>query len=262
MRQSRVVPTRRVTEQLESFQRTSILRVPAAFDAADALSMQELVWAHLATRGVVRGDPGTWLPDRFDVPRDVNRQLPIARLRTPRLRGILDDLLGRGMWEFAERAGVLLSPPESPRTPWTVARRDWHWDAGHAGPWTPSEGVFLWCPLVRLRERSGGTLLLEGSRSLLGDFMAECEARSAWSTQERFKTWHPYLRRLYGMDPCDDPDEFLVPFQDDMGRRLRVAEASGDPGDVVITDAGIVHRIPQNHGSTPRMLMLLRAGLR
>src|SRR5438105_1546025 len=139
--------TRRVTEQLESLQRTSVERVPSAFEATDALAMQELVWGHLATQGVVRGGPQTWSPERFDVPRAICRQLPIAWLRTPRLRGVIDDLLGRGAWEFAERAGVLVGPPESPRAPWRVARADWHWDAGHAGPWVPSEGLFLWCPL-------------------------------------------------------------------------------------------------------------------
>jgi hypothetical protein len=111
-------------------------------------------------------------------------------------------------------------------------------------------------------ERHGGTLLLEGSRSLLGEFMAECEARSTWSTAERFKTWHPYLRRLYGLEPSDDPGEFLSPFVDDAGRSLRVTEVTGEPGDVVITDAGIVHRIPQHHGTEPRILMLLRAWLK
>jgi hypothetical protein len=104
-------------------------------------------------------------------------------------------------------------------------------------------------------------LLLQGSRSLLGDFMAECESRSVWSTKERFKNWHPYLRRLYGLDASDDPEEFMVPFIDDAGRRLQVTEVTGEPGDVVITDADIVHRIPQHHGSQPRILLLLRVGL-
>jgi hypothetical protein len=253
---------RRVTADLETFERTSVLRLPAAYDAEDALAMQRVVWDHLTRQGVVRTDPETWLPERCRVPRDVCRQLPLGRLRTPRLRGVLDDLLGRGKWEFAERAGILAGPPESPRTPWKVARGDWHWDAGHAGPWTPSEGLFLWCPLVSMPERSGGTMLLEGSRSLLGDFMAECEARSIWSTAERFATWHPYTRRLFGLDPADDPDDFLGPFVDDVGRHLRVSEVTGEPGDVVLTDADIVHRIPQHHGSELRVLMLHRVGLR
>jgi len=224
--------------------------------------MQQLVWEHLERQGVVREDSETWLPERFDVPRDVCRQLPLGRLRSQRLRGVLDDLMGRAKWEFAERPGVLVGPPESPRAPWKVARKDWHWDHGHSGPWTPSEGLLLWCPLTPMPQRCGGTLLLEGSRSLLGDFMAESESQSEWSTVERFKNWHPYLRRLYGLDPADDPDEFLVPSEDDRGRSMRVTEVTGEPGDVVITDADVVHRIPQHHGSHPRILMLLGVGLR
>jgi hypothetical protein len=92
--------------------------------------------------------------------------------------------------------------------------------------------------------------------------MAECESRSVWSTKERFKTWHPYLRRLYGLDPADDPDEFPLPFVDDVGRCLQVTEVTGEPGDIVITDADVIHRIPQHHGSEPRILMLLSVGLR
>lgn len=256
------MPRQLRTTGVETFLETSVLRVPGAFAPADALGIRELAWQHLARQGVSRRDPATWIPERFRGFGSLRQELPLARLRTPALRKVLDELLGRGKWRFPEQGGLLVGPPESPRKPWRIARKDWHWDAGHAGAWTPSEGLFLWCPLHAIPARCGGTLLLEGSRSLLGEFMAECEARSVWSTNQRFQTWHPYLRRLFGLDPADDPDEFLTPFIDDAGRRLQVSEVTGEPGDVVITDSGIVHRIPQHHGSEPRFILLLRVGLR
>ena len=249
-------------EQTEAFRATGIVRVPDAFDAEVALQIQERIWEHLEQNGVVRDEPATWLPERFGGFGGVRQQLPVGRLRTPRLRGAFDDLLGRSKWTFPERIGLLVSPPEMPQTPWKIARRDWHWDAGQAGPWSQKEGLFFWCVLGLIPPRSGGTLLLEGSRSLLGEFMAESEAQSVYSTRERFQEWHPYLRRLFGLDPADDPDEFLEPFVDEVGRRLRVMEVTGQPGDVIITEPGIVHRIPQHHGSSPRFLSLLRVAAR
>ncbi len=249
-------------EQTEAFRETGIVRLSAAFDADVALQIQERIWEHLEGQGVVRDEPATWLPDRFGSFGELRQRLPVSRLRTPPLRAAFDGLLGRGKWTFPERFGLLVSPPEMPQTPWKIARRDWHWDAGRAGAWSPQEGLFFWCVLGSIPPRSGGTLLLEGSRSLLGAFMAESEAQSVWSTRERFQEWHPYLRRLFGLDPADDPDEFLEPFVDDAGRRLCVTEITGEPGDIFITEPGIVHRIPQHHGSSPRFLSLLRVTAR
>lgn len=246
-------------EQLQSFTETGVSQLQSAFAPADALHIQGLVWKHLEARGVDRADPATWLPERFRGLGHLRRELPWERItRSPRVRGALDDLLGRKKWSFGEHEGLLVSPPESPRTPWTIARGDWHWDSGAAGPWTPSEGVWLWSILCPLPPRSGGTLLLEGSATLVGEFKAECEARSVWSTRERFQGWHPYLRRLYGLDASDDPLEFLSTTVDDAGRRLRVIEITGEPGDMVITQPGILHRVPQHHGDQPRCLSLRR----
>jgi hypothetical protein len=253
------MPSVLTDEQLQTFWETGVLRLNAAFEAADALHIQGLVWDHLAASGVDRGDPATWLPDRFRGLGNLRRELPWERItRSSRVRGALDELLGRKKWLFGEYEGLLASPPESPRAPWKIARGDWHWDGGAPGPWAPSDAVWLWGILCSLPPRSGGTLLLEGSAALVGEFKAECEARSIWSTRERFREWHPYLRRLYGLDPSDDPREFLSTSVDDVGRRLRVIEITGEPGDMVITQPGILHRVPQHHGGFPRFLSLRR----
>ncbi len=252
------MPTVLTDLQLQTFRETGIVRLDRAFEATDALHVQGLAWDHLAGKGVDPDDPSTWLPDRFRGLGNLRRELPWERTRTPRLRSAINDLLGHKKWSFGEYTGLLVSPPESPRTPWKIARGDWHWDSGGVGLWTPGESVWLWGILSTLPPRSGGTLLLEGSAALVGEFKAECEARSVWSTTERFREWHPYLRRLYGLDPSDDPDDFLSTTVDDVGRRLRVTEITGEPGDVVITQPGILHRVPQHHGDKPRFLSLRR----
>jgi hypothetical protein len=70
---------------------------------------------------------------------------------------------------------------------------------------------------------------------------------------------HPWLARLTGVTPepagaADRLDYFLDWQSDERGRRLRVVETGGDPGDVLLCHPFLYHAASQNHRRVPRFM--------
>jgi hypothetical protein len=245
--------------EIASFHERGHVRVRAAFPRGDALAMQELLWQELRERnGVRRDDPATW--DRsWDGLKPLARRPIFRRIASERLRGAIDDLLGADTWTAPTSWNMFrVSPPDRSPQRWRVPTEGWHWDA----PPDPRTGLMLFVFYSQVRERGGGTLFVEGAHRLISRFCAsmgaDLQARSFAEQKRRFGASHPWLARLTGAAPraSEDGLELLREERDADGIPLRVVEAHGEPGDVVICHGWCYHNKPSQHEGEPRALTI------
>lgn len=251
--------------EIDRFRETGVLPLREAFPRAAALHIQERIWNELENASPLRrDDPATWRLAAHWRVSDIIAPA-FAAIQSPRLTAAMSDLLGTAAWSYPRHwtHGLLASPPDPATTPWRITtaagvRTAWHWD----GKWTsPHDGLWFLPLYSQIGHRGGGTMLLAGSSRLLNRFYAGLSAKERQASQghlrQRFLASHPYLRVLAGIDPsAEDRLDFLAPQRDVDGQELQVLEASGEPGDVWLTDPHVLHAKPVHHGPRPRFLSI------
>jgi hypothetical protein len=249
-----------IPQDLDTFARDGVVRVPGAFAAEDAAAMQDEWWAELAdVHGVIRDDPATWRQIAGDLKRPKTSPLE-TRILTPRLQGAIDALLGAGAWEAPRDWGrVLVTFPEPGG--WDVPAGLWHWDAPLPAATTPLPALFVVSFVGRVEPRGGGTLVLAGSHRLIAAHQARLTARQAGDyavSRELFHRSHPWLAALAGKAPSP-PDRiaaFMEVETEVDGVPARVVELTAEPGDVVLCHPSILHAVAPNRGVRPRFMRI------
>jgi hypothetical protein len=123
-------------------------------------------------------------------------------------------------------------------------------------------GLFVVSFIGPVAPGGGGTLILSGSPRLLIQQERRIPAsqqgdlgRSVW---ERFHRSHPWLMALTGQAPS--PADRIAAFMDREaivdGVPLRVAELTGEPGDMVFCHPVMVHCVAPNRGTQPRFMRI------
>lgn len=244
-------------EQRVGFERTGILKLEAAFSAADASAMREVVWKELAVRhGIHQDDPSTWTP-RFVSGMATTKRHPAFRaILGPPLRAALDDLLGAGQWHEPRHQGqVLVTMPNAER--WRVPHQLWHTDVGYDTPPGVLTGVKHWAFLNAVEPGGGGTVQLAGSHRLLERYVSQLppDRREYKQVRDSFLRSHPWLRQLAAPDDDPDRNRRLMDVEADIdGLPARVVELTGQPGDVYLTHLWVMHAAAPNARPVPRMM--------
>jgi len=247
--------------QLERFHTDGWIVMEGAFSPGDARAMQDAWWSELSdVNGIRRDDRATGHQPRSDLKRA--KRDPIQnRIATSRVRGVLDDLLGRARWTWPAHWGRVLTT--FPQTgPWRLPTRIWHSDSPFAWHREALNGVMVVSFIGTVAPRSGGTLIVSGSPQLLRRHdasLGEIERRRG--DIDHFHRSHRWLSTLTGHapSPSDRTGYFIDDVVDIDGARVRVVELTGEPGDMVFCHPSIVHCAAPNCGENPRFMRI--AGL-
>ncbi|TQS46869.1 hypothetical protein [Cryptosporangium phraense] len=243
------------------FDRDGYVVVKRAFLPADGLAMQRRWWRELKERhGFDVDDRSGWRPFAGDL-RAAKRDPIQARILTGRVRGVVDDLLGKGAWRTPRDWGRCLVTFPEPGV-WQVPTRLWHWDNPCDLHLDGPKGLFVVSFVSSVGPGCGGTLLLSGSHRLLlqqaAGSSADQRRGSGMTHWERFHRSHPWLRALTGHapSPADRSAAFMTGETLVGGVPLRVVELTGEPGDMVFCHPAIVHCAAPNRGVRPRFMRI------
>jgi len=246
---------------IERFERDGYVVVRQAFSRDDGLAMEERWWRELEdTHGIRRDDRSSW----HQVPGNLKaaKRDPVqAKILTEQVRGVLDDLLGKGSWSPPKDWGLTLVTFPEPGA-WDVPTRFWHWDNPCEHHLDRPRGLFVVSFIGPVAPRGGGTLILSGSPRVLIQRerrMAAGQPRErATKPWERFHRSDPWLRALTGLAPS--PADRTAAFMDGEttvdGVPLRVVELTGEPGDMVFCHPVMVHCGAPNRGTRPRFMRI------
>jgi len=247
--------------QMRRFERDGYVVVKEAFSPADGLAMEERWWRELAdAHHVHREDRTSWRQITGDL-KAAKRDPVQASILTERVRGVFDDLLGRGAWSPPRDWGrTIVSFPEPGA--WDVPSRLWHWDNAGEPHLDQPRGLFVVSFIGPVAPRSGGTLILSGSPRLLirqeSRIPADQRRVSGARLWERFHRADPWLMALTGLAPS--PADRTAAFMDAEtivdGVPLRVVELTGEPGDMVFCHPVMVHCVGPNRGTRPRFMRI------
>jgi hypothetical protein len=152
-------PSRNRTFEVDGF-----LVVKGAFARDDALTMQSEWWSELAdVYDIRRDDQSTWRQPARDLRRA--KLSPVqATIATPRVRGVIDDLLGPDAWLTPKHWGrVITTFPVG--GDWSLPAGLWHWDSPCAWHRDAMNGLWLQSSSGRWRRTAAETLLLAGSHA-------------------------------------------------------------------------------------------------
>jgi hypothetical protein len=184
-----------------------------------------------------------------------------SKILTERVRGVLDDLLGKAAWSPPRDWGRCLVTFPEPGA-WEVPTRLWHWDNPSDLHLDHPRALFVVGFIGPVAPRGGGTLILSGSPRLLiqreRDIPARQPRESGARLWERFHRSHPWLMALTGQAPS--PADRTAAFMDGEtiveGVPLRVVELTGEPGDMVFCHPAMVHCVAPNRGTRPRFMRI------
>lgn len=251
--------------QLEEFERWGLLRLPGAM--AEARRLCDLVWAGLAAEhGIERDRPETWTVERPQGLKALRRSEPFGHTGEGAVGAAADDLLGAGRWRSAPhwRPFVTFAVPG---VPWTVPTAGWHYDR----PYDPEDlvgvpGLNAFAFLAPVRRGGGGTLVLAGSHHLVRTYTAAVgggERVSSPAIKQALGEADPWLRGLWERGAGGDTDRARRYLDEGAvvdGVRLKVVELTGEPGDVVVTNASTLHAPGPNQLDAPRMMLIQLIG--
>jgi hypothetical protein len=248
---------------VQRFERDGYLVVRQAFSNADGLAMERQWWRELEdTHRIHRDDQSSWHQIVGDL-KAAKRDPLQARILTGRVRGVFDDLLGKGGWSPPRDWGrALVTFPEP--GDWDVPARHWHWDNPCELHLDQPRALFVVSFIGSVAPRSGGTVILSGSPRLLLKQERLTPARQrpglalGTSICARFHRSHPWLMALTGQAPS--PADRIAAFMDQEtivdGVPLRVVELTGEPGDMVFCHPAMVHCVAPNRGARPRFMRI------
>ncbi len=243
------------------FERDGYVAVRQAFSPADGLAMQRRWWRELEdAHGIRPGDRSSWRQITGDL-KAAKRDPVQAKILTGRVRGVLDDLLGKGAWSPPRDWGRPLVTFPEPGA-WDVPARLWHWDNPCDLHLDRPRALFVVSFIGTVAPRGGGTLILSGSPRLLIQQERRVPASerrgSGAGVWQRFHRSHPWLMALTGQAPS--PADRVAAFMDTEtavdGVPLRVVELTGEPGDMVFCHPVMVHCAAQNRGTRPRFMRI------
>ena len=258
------MPSTLTTEQLATFERDGVVRLPGAFTAEEAAAMRDVVWTELETRGIRRDDTSTWVDEapahlqhlKADPAFDAVWSLPTL--------GAVADLLGteRATAPADSGAFFLLVPT---RRPWRVPWKAWHVDHAWLDPKAPLRALKVHAHFGAIEPRAGGMTILTGGHHVI-DAIARAlppfpSGTKGEVVRKAIMQGHPYLEAL-GTDVGDDDaaqqariERFVDREEEVLGFPVRVVENTAEPGDVLLMHPLTLHTRPTNAGSAPRFLL-------
>jgi hypothetical protein len=243
-------------DEREEFERSGLLRLPAAIPQADTATMHERFWEFLSTEhGIVRERPGTWTPGSPRHLQALKRSGVFNLMATGGVRDAIDDLLGAAAWTPPKTWGLPLVTFPAPGADWDVPPIGWHVDSH--GPEHELPGVTVFAFLAPVAPRGGGTVVLPGSHRLFNSHIATTGTWRPAEVKAALGERHPWLRDLWASAPQPGRvARYLKEGATIADAHLRVRELTGTPGDVVLMHPRTLHAPAPNSLATPRTMLV------
>jgi hypothetical protein len=248
------VPFTLTAEQLETFDRLGVLRLPGFYPRADIDLMAGCLWADLELRfGMVRDRPETWTvasPAQFQA---LTRSGAFNALGSPKLVDLADVLIGTGAWDEPRPWGGPLVSFPTPAPP--LRRPPWHLDIGGLQRLNPLPILRTFTFLEPLLPGGGGTLYVAGSHRFAREIErgSDGPVRSA-AVRQRLQTEHPWFARLLAADSVQVRE--LLNIEARVGdHAVRIEEMTGAPGDLIVMHPATLHATAHNGLDRPRMML-------
>lgn len=256
-------PTFELTpEHRAEFDRVGVLRLPGFFGAATIAPMADALWADLRQRyGAVRDRPETWTVQRTGQHQALQRSGVFDALCSPRMEALVDGFLGVGAWDRPPHWGQPLVT--FPTGGWDVPHNVWHLDLPvsrrQAVALGGLPGIRIFTFLEPVRPRGGGTLYVAGSHKVVvdrtraaapGEGVRSADMKAALQCEE------PWFGALFTAGGEDRVRRFMAEAGQARGLPVRVEEMTGEPGDVIVMHAAMLHTIAGNALDRPRMMLV------
>jgi hypothetical protein len=226
------------------------IRLAGAFDPS---GLAEALWRELSAHGPRPGDPVSW--------RQAGRQ-PLAGkwltkfgqsgvfagVGSGAVGAALDEFLGVGWTGQAGGWGrpLVTFPADGD---WEIPASGWHLDSPPA-PCLLSVRMFAY--LSEVPGRGGGTLVVEGSHRLAAAY----PGAHSRTVRDQLSRQDPWLREIWHPAGHEDRITALTDHGAEIGGvRLRVAELTGAPGDVVLWHPALLHAAAPNTARRPRFML-------
>lgn len=257
--------------QLQEFDRSGLIRLPAAIPPDATAAMRDRIWSFLHERdGIEQANVSGWPVGGVAQFQRLARSDAFDPMwKATALSVAIDDLLGKGRW-CRGRNGILVTFPQ-PEVVWTVPTSAWHLDApprmlGAQLPGTVAS-VRLFIILDDLGAHGGGTLVLAGSHRLVKAYLATSgpEPRNR-EIKAALGSAHQWLDGLWGGAAHSDGDapSRIGRYMDDGAIvddiPLLVKELHGAEGDVFLMDSDCFHAASPNSLERPRIMLASSGG--
>lgn len=240
-------------EQWIQLQTTGVARIPGVVDRATVDRMADAVWASLAPRGVDRADPSTWPVGFVNKHQGLRKSKVFDAFDNEQTAGIVDDLLGAGMWEARLSWGPALVTFPQPG-PWTIPHKIWHFDLPARGDPDRPGVARLFGYITDVVARGGATLVVEGSHELVRRMVSRSGTHDAGNSnhiRRQLMAEHPWFRALCH-EGGDRVRQFMTDGDEIDGVPVRVAELTAQAGDIVAMLPWTMHNLSMNCATTPR----------
>jgi hypothetical protein len=242
--------------QRDGFDRSGLLRLPAAIPEADVATMRDRFWDTLsAGHGIMRDRPDTWTVESPKHLQALKRSGAFDAMASDTVRQALDDLLGVAGWETPKTWGLPLVTFSAPEAAWTVPSSGWHVDS--YGPDHELPGVTVFAFLTPVAARGGGTAVLPGSHRLFNRHIATTGTWRPADVKAALGSESSWLRDLWG---TGSERGRVARYLDDGttidGTRFRVQELTGAPGDAILMHPRTLHTPAPNSLAEPRMMLV------
>ena len=260
-------------EQRDRFLADGAVRVPGAIPEEAVEAMAARVWKALERQlGVVWDRPETWTRDGQPQLNEMGRAGVFAAALSPGVRALLDDFFGERGWRLPapyepRPLGVIFPTPERQ---WNVPTLSWHLDrvenfpnrpAGVADrPWPGCVRLFAYLGVVE--PGGGGTFYVSGSHRAVNLLAAEMrpalERIPSARLVAKLKAQSAWVAELCSKGKEDEGRvrRFMHEGADFRGVPLRVAEMTGQPGDVILWHPNVLHTCSRaNSTRAPRLVL-------
>lgn len=233
------------------------MRVPAAFNAAEASAMRDAVWRAIEGVGIHGDRPSSWTTERPIHLQHLKTDPVFQAVRSTRLRAAIDVVLEGRPYDEPKSAGACFLAFPSACT-WGVPSSGWHIDANYSSALIPPAGVRTHALFGDVGPRGGGTQLLSGSHRLVHKWFKDHPPpkNTRGSELRLLLREHPYIRDLHTEG---DAEARIARFMDRVetvdGIPLQVVENTGAAGDVILLHPLVLHVAAPNASTEPRFLL-------
>lgn len=241
----------------ERFETRGLVRFEAAIPRVEVEAMADRLWADLARReGVRRDDSATWTTERVFGFQAIQASGAFDGMGCPAVRDLLDGLFDGQPWAEPVHWGQPLTCFPTPG-PWTLLHKNWHID----GPCEPAARRAmvgrLFLILGPLAPQGGGTVVATGSHRLVERLADEAgETVRSGDMRQRLAALDPWFADLMSPAPGEDRTaRFMDREAEVAGVSLRVAEMTGEPGDLWLMHPRALHNGAPNVRDRPRIVL-------
>lgn len=219
---------------------------------------REVIFGHLEREGLWRD--GGWLLDMNRLPaapfagmtvvKPISRHPAIVDLPGEEASTAASALVdGREVFSSPSGVGLLFTLPTA--GVWTVPHQNWHVDFPRL-PVAGAPGVQIFAMLETIEPGGGGTLAVTGSHRLMNT-----GARINSSDLRKHLRREPWFAQLMS-DKMDDRLRLMRETGHAGDVEVRVAEMTGEAGDVYFMDLRVLHNAAPNTLRMPRIMLTQR----